>query len=113
MATAGHSIVLGYVMAIALLLHFGLRHANPLPRAWALGLAALGVGLVATVSRGPWVGAAVGILAMTLASRQPGRRLVRLMLVALVAAVVLARVALGREVRSTTCRSSAAPTVPT
>ena len=89
-ATAGHSIVLGYVMAIALLLHFGLRHANPLPRAWAFGLAALGVGLAATVSRGPWVGAAVGILAMTLASRQPGRRLVRLMLMAFVAAAVLA-----------------------
>ena len=90
LATAGHSIVLGYVMAIAMLLHFGLRHRNPLPRAWALGLAALGIGLVVTVSRGPWVGAAVGILAMTLASRQPGRRLVRLILVALAAAVVLA-----------------------
>jgi len=90
LATAGHSIVLGYVMAIALLLHFGLRHANPLPRAWALGLAALGVGLLAPVSRGPWVGAAVGILAMTLASRQPGQRLVRLILVALAAVAVLA-----------------------
>jgi hypothetical protein len=56
-ATTGHSIVLGYLMAIALLLHLGLRHANPLPRAWALGAAALGIGLVASVSRGPWVGA--------------------------------------------------------
>jgi hypothetical protein len=89
-ATAGHSIVLGYVMAIALLLHFGLRHSNPLPRAWALGLAALGVGLMVTVSRGPWVGAAVGVLAMTLASRQPGQRLLRLLLVAVAAAAVLA-----------------------
>jgi O-antigen ligase len=98
LATAGHSIVLGYVMAIALLLHFGLRHGNPQPRAWALGLAALGVGLAATVSRGPWVGAAVGILAMTLASRRPGRRLVRLILVALAAAVVLAVSPWGEKV---------------
>ena len=113
MATAGHSIVLGYVMAIALLLHFGLRHANPLPRAWALGLAALGVGLVATVSRGPWVGAAVGILAMTLASRQPGRRLVRLILVALVVAAAWWPCRPGARSSSTSCLSSAASTVAT
>jgi len=89
-ATAGHSIVLGYLMTIALLLLFGLRHANPLPRAWTVGVASLGIGLVATVSRGPWVGAAVGILAMTLASRQPGRRLIRLLGVALAATVLVA-----------------------
>jgi len=89
-ATTGHSIVLGYLMAIAMLALFGLRHANPLPRAWALGAAALGVGLVAAVSRGPWVGTAVGILAMTLASRQPGRRLVRLVGLALAVTVVVA-----------------------
>lgn len=87
--TAGHSIVLGYVMAIALLLHFGLRHGNPLPKAWAAGLAALAVGLIATVSRGPWVGAAAGIVAMTLASRQPGRRVARLIVPALVGGAAL------------------------
>ena len=96
--TAGHSIVLGYVMAIALLLHFGLRHANPMPRAWALGLAGLAAGLVATVSRGPWVGAAVGILVMTVASRTPGPRLARLFLVALVAAAALAISPWGEKV---------------
>jgi hypothetical protein len=89
MATAGHSIVLGYVMAIALLLHFGLRQGNPMPKAWMAGLAALVIGLVATVSRGPWVGAAAGILAMTLASRQPGRRVARLIVPALVGGVAL------------------------
>lgn len=89
-ATTGHSIVLGYLMTIALLLHFGLRHANPLPRAWAVGAAALGVGLVASVSRGPWVGAAVGIVAMTLASRQPGRRLVRLIVPVVAVSVLVA-----------------------
>ena len=89
-ATTGHSIVLGYLMAIALLLHFGLRHANPLPRAWLLGAVALGIGLMASVSRGPWVGAVLGIVAMTIASRQPGRRLARLIVPALVIVALLA-----------------------
>ena len=97
-ATSGHSIVLGYMMTIALLLHFGLRPSNPLPRLWALGVAALGLGLIATVSRGPWVGAAVGILVMTVASRQPGRRLARLALPALIGAVALAISPWGEKV---------------
>ena len=90
-ATTGHSIVLGYVMSIALLLHFGLRQGNPLPRAWLLGAAALGVGLLAAVSRGPWVGCAAGLLALAVASRRPGRRLVRLVLpsVVIVAGLLL------------------------
>ncbi|MEO5881980.1 MAG: hypothetical protein ABIQ06_06150, partial [Caldimonas sp.] len=88
-ASTGHSIVLGFVMSIALLLHFGLRPGNPLPRAWLLGAAALGIGLVAAVSRGPWVGAAAGFLAMTVASRHPGRRLARLVLPAVVLAGAL------------------------
>ena len=89
--TAGHSIVFGYLMAIALLLHLGLRNGNPAPRAWMLMGAALGAGLVASVSRGPWVGAAVGVLGLTLAiaSRQPGRRLVRLVLPAILVAVAV------------------------
>jgi O-antigen ligase len=98
LATAGHSIVLGYVMAIAVLLHFGLRYANPLPRAWALGAAALGVGLIATISRGPWVGTAVGILVITLASRQPGQRLIRLILVTLAVTALLAVSPWGEKV---------------
>lgn len=88
-ATTGHSIVLGYVMAIALLLHFGLRHDNPARRAWVLAAAALGVGLLASVSRGPWVGAALGIVAMTIASRRPGPRLARLMLPAVLLGALL------------------------
>ena len=112
-ATAGHPIVLGYVMAIALLLHFGLRHANPLPRAWALGLAALGVGLVATVSRGPWVGAAVGILAIRWPAGQPGRRLVRLVLAGAGRDRWCWPCRPGARSWSTTCLSSAASTVAT
>ncbi len=88
-ASTGHSIVLGYLMAIALLLHFGLRRANPAPREWTVAAVALGVGLIASVSRGPWVGAACGIVAMTVASRQPGRRLLRLVLPAAVVAALL------------------------
>jgi O-antigen ligase len=58
----GNSIVLGYVMMIALVLYL---HVKPMVRGpvygW-LGAAGLVAGLVAALSRGPWVGAAAGLL---------------------------------------------------
>jgi hypothetical protein len=61
-ASAGHAIPLGFAMAVALGLFFYSRSlvAGGLARAAALGL--LLAGLVAPVSRGPWVGAAAMLL---------------------------------------------------
>jgi O-antigen ligase len=97
-ATTGHSIVLGYLMMIAMLLYVGLRQASPSPRTWALGAVALGVGLVAAVSRGPWVGTTIGLVMIAAASRQPGRRLVRLVLPAIALLAVLAISPWGEKV---------------
>lgn len=79
--TTGHSIALGYVMMIAIMLHSGLRLAGARPRIWAFGMAALGIGSIATVSRGPWVGIAVGLVVLALSGRQPFKRLLKLALV--------------------------------
>jgi hypothetical protein len=69
--TTGQSIVLGYVMAVALNLHLGLRGVGPRSWAWLLGVAALVAGMVAPLARGPWVGAAAGVFVMVVSSPNP------------------------------------------
>lgn len=88
----GNSIVLGYVMMVALLLS---TFIWPLlrPRAWAaLASLALLAGLVSALSRGPWVGAAVGMVVVMGVGAGAAKRLGWLAAVAamaLVAAVLL------------------------
>jgi O-antigen ligase len=74
--SVGHPIVLGYVMAVAAGFFLYLRKSVPSPMAWGLGLAALIVGLVAPLSRGPWLGAAAMLLVFAATGPTPGRRLV-------------------------------------
>jgi O-antigen ligase len=57
-ASTGQPIALGYVMAVAIGLFLYLRRSVPNAGAWGFGMALLAVGLVAPVSRGPWVGTA-------------------------------------------------------
>ena len=77
-ASAGHSIILGYVVSVALGLHFALRHAFVEKKAWLAVAAVLGAGVVASLSRGPWTGAAAMILAVVLLSPNAGGKLVRI-----------------------------------
>lgn len=71
-ATTGQPIVLGFVMMVALLFPV-LCAALRVPRGamrtllWLL----MGMGLVAAMSRGPWVGAAIGLFVIALASTNP------------------------------------------
>lgn len=71
----GNSIVLGYVMMVALLLF---THLAPLlkQRGYAvLAFVALFAGLVAALSRGPWVGTAAGLLVALSLGSGGGKRL--------------------------------------
>ncbi len=77
-AATGHPIVLGYVMAIALFFLAGVPHADSRNRHWLFAMAALAVGLAVSLSRGPWVGAAVGIIAMTATAQRPALKLLKL-----------------------------------
>lgn len=62
MASTGHAIALGYVLAVCLLLYLPMRgRLRPGWRPTAL-LMLLAGGLFSALSRGPWVGAAAGLL---------------------------------------------------
>lgn len=68
-ASAGHPIVLGYVMAVALGFFLYLRKSVPNAFAWKIGLLALLAGLIAPLSRGPWMGAGAAVLVFLATSR--------------------------------------------
>ncbi|CAM5793350.1 O-antigen ligase family protein [Rhizobacter fulvus] len=76
--TTGHSISLGYVMMIAMLVHLALRRIVPQSRVWTFGMIGLLIGLIASVSRGPWVGALVGVIVFAASGPRPGTRLLKL-----------------------------------
>lgn len=63
-----------------------------------LAFAPLAVGLIASFSRGPWVGAALAIIAIVLTSDRPFRNMVRAGLVGLAAFAVLMVTPVGDEI---------------
>ena len=76
--TTGQPIPLGYVMAVATGFILYLRKSVPNPMAWVLGLVLLSVGLIAPLSRGPWVGAAAMLLVFVATGPSPGSRFAKL-----------------------------------
>lgn len=86
--TTGQPIPFGYVMAVALGFLLYLRKSIPNPMTWGLGLLLLIAGLIAPLSRGPWIGAAAIVLLFVAAGPAAGLRLARLALLA--AIIVLA-----------------------
>lgn len=74
---AGHPLVLGFALAVAFGLWTGLRNCVA-ARYWWSGAVLLLGGLVATLSKGPWVGAAVMVLISVAAGPRAGPRLVKL-----------------------------------
>jgi O-antigen ligase len=87
--TTGHSIALGYVMMIAIMLHLALRQAATQRRIWTYGLAMLVIGSIASVSRGPWVGVLAGVILFAASGPQPGRRLLKVAAVGMVVAAAV------------------------
>ena len=82
-ATTGQPIAFGYLMVVGLGLMLYLKEYIPSKFAGRASLALMTGGLVASLSRGPWVGAAVMIFAFTASGPDAIRRLVRLMIVSL------------------------------
>ncbi len=76
--TTGHSIALGYVMMIAIMLHLSLRRVVPQSRIWLFMMGALAAGSIASVSRGPWVGVLCGAIVFAASGPNPGTRLLKL-----------------------------------
>ena len=71
--STGHSIVLGYVLTVALGLHLALGAQLFSRRHWWLMTAALGSGIICSMSRGPWIGAAATVV-VALATAPRGAR---------------------------------------
>lgn len=90
LATTGQPIALGYVLAAAFGFYLYLYRATPGRFLWYLGLGLLLAGLVATVSRGPAVGAGIVLAAFAASDRKPFWSLLRLgLLASLIIPVVL------------------------
>jgi hypothetical protein len=98
LASAGHAIVLGYVLAICFVLFLPVR--TRLARGWQRHaiLLVLAAGLFAALSRGPWVGAAVGVLAYLVLGATPMKSLLKLGVGSAMAFAVLAMLPFGRFV---------------
>jgi len=94
MASTGHAIALGYVLAICLMLYLPM-HARA-AKGWRAGLLLLlGAGLFAPLSRGPWVGAASGLLLYLLLGPRPLRNVMLFGASGITAAGVLALLPFG------------------
>lgn len=76
LASTGHSLVLGYLMVIAIALYPFVRRSLP-PAGQRLLLVALVVGILAPVSRGPWVGACAALAVLLLTGPHKLRRIGR------------------------------------
>jgi O-antigen ligase/polysaccharide polymerase Wzy-like membrane protein len=77
-ASTGQPIVLGYVIAVAAGLSLFLTKSVPSAKARGLGMLLLMAGLVAALSRGPWVGAAATFLVFIATGAFAGMRLAKL-----------------------------------
>jgi hypothetical protein len=90
-AAAGHSLYFGYMMAVAIGVWLYLRRVGQVPRpiGW-LALAWLTMGLLASISRGPWLVALAIAVMFTLLAQPRATTLIRLLTVtALAGGVVL------------------------
>ena len=89
LATVGGAIPLGYVIAVAIGLHMYLRKVVPNTNLWILGLLLLIGGIVSSLSRGPWVGAALICMIVVATSPLLLRNLIRIALVGIVLSPLL------------------------
>jgi O-antigen ligase len=96
--TAGHAIALGYLLTTGIGIYLYLQHfiRNKLIR--RLGMALLAAGLIASLSRGPWIGAVFLIAVFIATGRNAIPRLMGLAAVAVVALSLIAVLPGGEKV---------------
>jgi len=99
-ASVGHSIVFGYVLVAALGMLFALRSSFPTRRSWLIALCVIGAGIVASGSRGPWVGAAVVLAVVALMSPDVTARLGKLAVLSVVLVPVIMLTPIGGRIIS-------------
>jgi len=89
LATTGQPIALGYTMAVAFGFYLYLRKSVPGRLTWGLGLLLLIAGLIAPVSRGPWLGALLILLLFIATGPAAAPRLAKLAVAGAVAVLAV------------------------
>ena len=97
-ATAGHPIALGYLIVVGIGLYLFLLPTIRKKFIRRLGLALLAAGLIASLSRGPWVGAGALLVVFTATGRFAVRRLVGLTIAAILALSLVAMLPGGEKI---------------
>lgn len=95
-AAVGNSITLGYLLVVGLGFYLFLKEFFIRPTQRFLGMVVLACGILASLSRGPWVGALVLIGIYVLTGPQPVRRLMKMLLFTVPMIVLLNLVPGGR-----------------
>jgi len=95
-ATVGNSIVLGYVVMVGLGFSLFLKEYVASARSRWLGLGVLALGVVASLSRGPWVGALFMLFVFVAMGARPMGQLLRIGLIGLVVGFTLSLFTFGQ-----------------
>lgn len=95
--TAGQPIALGYLMVVGIGLYLFLQRSIKHNFTRRLGMGLLAAGLIAPLSRGPWIGAAVLLLVFIATGPKPARRLMSMMLVAMLAVSLVSMLPIGER----------------
>lgn len=88
-ASAGHPIALGYLMVVGMGFYLFLQQSIQQKLIRRLGIVLLAAGLIAPLSRGPWVGACVLFIVFIAAGRNPAPRLVGLALAGMLSLLLI------------------------
>ena len=97
MGSAGHAIVMGYIMAVASGFLLYLKHSLPKWAIWVAGLVLLG-GIMAPLSRGPWIGLAVILFAFSVTSPSFGKVIAWVAILGAIAVPVLVFSPVGKNI---------------
>lgn len=97
-ATAGHSIALGYLMTVGIGFYLYLKQLIRNKHIRWLGMALLAAGLIASLSRGPWVGAFFLITVFIATGRNAIPRLMGLLAIAVLGLSLIAVLPGGEKV---------------
>ena len=100
LGSTGQPIVFGYVMAVALGIFMFLRRSVPNRTVWLAGLALLIAGLIAPVSRGPWIGAVVVLLVFIGTGPKALSRFSMIALIGMVVLPVILSMPIGEKIIS-------------
>jgi len=97
-ASVGHPIALGYLMVVGMGFYLFLQESIQKKIIRRLGMALLAAGLIAPLSRGPWVGACALFIVFIVTGRNPVQRLMGWALAGMLALLLISMLPRGERV---------------